>query len=64
MLWAFDILLDLLDLDDNRYSGVFGVPDYEYKLINKKFRMAIWWMKMQELLDCDDIWYSGFFWGR
>ena len=51
----------LLVSDDILYSALFGVADYESKLIIKKFEIAdlIWQTKMQNLLDWDDILYAG-----
>ena len=40
---------------------ISGIADYKSELNIQKFKILdpIWWTKMQNLLDCTEIWYSG-----
>ena len=42
-------IYNFLDLLETRYSGVFGVADYEFEVSSKNFKMA------------DPIWRTNFF---
>ena len=52
------------DINNDWYSEVFGVGDFEYEVKNSKWRIKYFWPKLKKQSAFDEDWYSGVFEGN